>query len=348
MKKRIAVWMIWSWIFLCLAGCSNNSEIGNKGTENGENKETAEIFAMDTIMELTVYAENSSEVLSEARQMVQNYENLFSVNIGTSDVARLNKAAGEPVQVSEETYDLIQKSIGVSKLTEGLFDISVYPLVKAWGFTTETYRVPEQEEIQRILENVDYSNIKLGENNTVTLGKDMQIDLGGIAKGYVSQKLTDFFREKQVDAAIVSLGGNVQTCGTKPDGTPFIVGITNPEDGIGVLGTIEIGEKAVITSGSYQRYFEKDGIRYHHIMDKRTGAPAKSDLTSVTVIADNGESADSLATALFVMGKEEAIKFAEENTEIQLILVDTDYNIWTSEGITLNQMENGENEGTKK
>ncbi len=300
-------------------------------------KETAEIFAMDTIMDLTVYGESASELLIEARQLVQKYEGLFSVNTRTSDVAKLNQSSGRAVQVSPETYELIQKSIEISKKTEGLFDISIYPLVRAWGFTKEEYRVPEPEEHGRLLEKVDASKIRLEPDNRVTLPEGMEIDLGGIAKGYLSQKLTELLREGGAQAAVVSLGGNVQTFGKKPDGTPFMVGITDPSDGTSVLGTIRIGEKAVITSGSYQRYFEKNGKVYHHIIDKRTGAPAQSDLTSVTVIGEDGVAADSLATALFVMGKEKAVQFAASHPEIQLVLVDTKSQVWTSEGIEMEE-----------
>ncbi len=300
-------------------------------------KETAEIFAMDTIMDLTVYGGSASELLTEARQLVQKYEGLFSVNIKTSDVAKLNQSAGRPVQVSPETYELIQKSIGITKETEGLFDISIYPLVRAWGFTKGEYRVPEPEELRRLLEKVDASKIQLGPDNKVTLAEGMEIDLGGIAKGYLSQKLTELFREGGAQAAVVSLGGNVQTFGKKPDGAPFMVGITDPSDGTSLLGTVQVGEKAVITSGSYQRYFEKDGKVYHHIIDKRTGAPAQSDLTSVTVIGEDGVTADSLATALFVMGKERAVQFAASHSEIQLVLVDTESSIWTSEGLEMEE-----------
>ncbi len=239
--------------------------------------------------------------------------------------------------MSPETYELIQKSIEISKKTEGLFDISIYPLVRAWGFTKEEYRVPEPEELGRLLEKVDASKIRLEPDNRVTLPEGMEIDLGGIAKGYLSQKLTELFREGGAQAAVVSLGGNVQTFGKKPDGTPFMVGITDPSDGTSVLGTIRIGEKAVITSGSYQRYFEKNGKVYHHIIDKRTGAPAQSDLTSVTVIGEDGVAADSLATALFVMGKEKAVQFAASHPEIQLVLVDTKSQVWTSEGIEMEE-----------
>lgn len=333
MRKKIRK----SGIMLCVMAltCLVLMTVTGCGSTPVPEKETVEIFAMDTIMDLTVYGESASKLLTEARQLVQKYEGLFSVNTRTSDVAKLNQSSGRVVQVSPETYELIQKSIEISKKTEGLFDISIYPLVRAWGFTKEEYRVPEPEELGRLLEKVDASKIRLEPDNRVTLPEGMEIDLGGIAKGYLSQKLTELFREGGAQAAVVSLGGNVQTFGKKPDGTPFMVGITDPSDGTSVLGTIRIGEKAVITSGSYQRYFEKDGKKYHHIIDKRTGAPAQSDLMSVTVIGEDGVTADSLATALFVMGKEKAVQFAASHPEIQLVLVDTKSQIWTSEGIEM-------------
>ena len=335
MRKKIRK----SGIMLCVMAlvCLVLMTVTGCGSTPISEKETAEIFAMDTIMDLTVYGESASELLTEARQLVQKYERLFSVNTRTSDVAKLNQSSGRAVQVSPETYELIQKSIEISKKTEGLFDISIYPLVRAWGFTKEEYRVPEPEELGRLLEKVDASKIRLEPDNRVTLPEGMEIDLGGIAKGYLSQKLTELFREGGAQAAVVSLGGNVQTFGKKPDGAPFIVGITDPSDGTSLLGTVQVGEKAVITSGSYQRYFERDGKVYHHIIDKRTGAPAQSDLTSVTVIGGDGVTADSLATALFVMGKERAVQYAASHPEIQLVLVDTKSQIWTSEGIEMEE-----------
>ncbi len=322
-----------------MASSGRTTGQNTENAENTENREdgveTAEIFAMDTIMNLTIYGEGSAEAMTAAREMIRRYENLFSVNIEDSDVSKLNRAQGEPVSVAQETYELLERSIKLSEQTKGLFDVSIYPIVKLWGFTTEDYRVPSTTEVEKTLRQVDYKKIRLGENRTVSLEKGMEIDLGGIAKGYLSQKLMELFRERNVSGAIVSLGGNVQSYGKKPDGSPFTVGITDPSDGNSVYGKIEIGEKAVVCSGTYQRFFEKDGKRYHHIMDRRTGAPAGSDLTSVTVIADRGDEADALATALLVMGKEEAVAFAAEHDGIQLILIDAKNEAWTSEGIQL-------------
>lgn len=339
MRRQRIVCMI-SLCIVMLAGCSgvevpSSDRTQTSGTGAEETKQTAEIFAMNTIMNLTVYGEEASQLLKEARALIQTYEERLSVNVETSDVAKLNRAGGQPVQVSEETYELIQKSMAISEQTDGIFDISIYPLVRAWGFTEEEYRVPSEEERQKIAGSVDYRQIQLREDHTVVMPEQMQIDLGGIAKGYVSDKLMELFRDRGAKAAVVSLGGNVQTYGTKPDGTPFTVGLTDPADGESMLGTIEVGQTAVITSGSYQRYFEKDGVRYHHIMDKKTGAPAESDLTSVTVLCEHGDMADSIATAMFVMGKERAIAFEREHDDISCILIDKNGGIWMSEGIHL-------------
>lgn len=320
-------------IFLSLfcVGCESRNE------QETVSCETAEIFAMDTIMNLTVYGDQASELLSEARQMIQRYEQLFSVTIQTSDVAKLNRAGGETVQVAPETYDLLQKSVKRYKETEGLFNVSVYPLVRAWGFTTGNYRIPANAEIKHLLGNIDASRICLKEDNQVMLPKGMEIDLGGVAKGYLSQKLTEMFRERGALGAVICLGGNVQTFGKKPTGDSFLVGITDPSDGVSVLGTVRVGEKAVVTSGSYQRYFEKNGKNYHHIIDPATGKPAQSDLVSVTVLADDGTIADSLATALFIMGRDKTVEYVENHPEIQVVLVDNNSKIWTSEGVHLDK-----------
>lgn len=349
MVRRGILYLLCLCLFLFTA-CSF-SGAGDRGAEKGsgaqesavqngadprDKKESVELFAMNTVVTLTVYGEKASELLDEAKSMIYRYENMFSVNVENSDIDRLNRAGGEPVKVSADTYEIIRKGMEISAHTDGLFDISVYPLVRAWGFTTDEYRIPDEDERARLLETVDYTKIQLGENDTVTLLADMQIDLGGIAKGYVSQKLVDLFRDRKAEAAVISLGGNVQTYGKKTDGTLFTVGITDPADGSGIYGTIEVEETAVVTSGSYQRYFERDGVIYHHIIDKRTGAPAQTDLASVTVLSGDGTSADALATALFMMGKERAIAFDRENEDIKCILIDKNNQVWTSEGLTMN------------
>ena len=334
-NKHKKIWIL-AVVVLCAVAAVGVADVIQKRTAEQPNDEVSvgkdEIFAMDTVMDLTVYAKDTEKVLSAGRKLITQYEQHFSVNIEDSDISKCNRAEGKPVKVSDETYDLIRISKEMTEKTGGLFDISIYPIVRAWGFTTQDYKIPDESERKKLLSYVDASGITLGDDNTVTLKKGMEIDLGGIAKGYLSQKLVELFQKEGAVAGVVSLGGNVQTFGKKEDGSRFTIGITDPADGQSVLGTLEVDEKAVITSGSYQRYFEENGKRYHHIMDPRTGAPAESDLLSVTVICDRGEQGDALATSLFVMGKEKAIAYAKEN-DLSLILVDQNNEIWTSEGV---------------
>lgn len=336
MKQRIKMGIL---LFLLLTACCGCSGwfVTEEGTKQSAQQQTEpvtrEIFAMDTVMQLTIYDEGEQvvAVMDEAVQKLQRYEELFSVSRENSDVARLNRANGGKVTVSEDTYELIGKSIQLSKETDGLFDISIYPLVKLWGFTTQEYHIPDKEEQNLALSKVDYTKIKLLPECQVQLQADMEIDLGAIAKGYVSQKIMDFFREKKIRSAVVSLGGNVQTLGTKPDGTPFCIGIAEPSEEGSVYCTVEVQDRAVVTSGIYQRYFTKEGKNYHHIMDKRTGQPAENGLMSVTVIAKDGTAADALATALYVMGEEKARQYQSEHPEIAIILIRKDGTFWQSE-----------------
>ena len=301
-----------------LSGCEENTGTTSEGPV------TREVFAMDTIMDLTVYGENAGEAINQAVELIHQYDTLFSVTNPESDVAKINQAEGKPVAVSEETRDLLKRSLEVSEETQGIFDISIYPLVKVWGFTTGANTVPTKTEREAALAKVDYRKIQLLSDGRVQIEKGMELDLGAVAKGYLSQKLMELFQAQGVTSAIVSLGGNVQTIGKKPEDAPFVIGITNPADGTSIYGTLEAENKAVVTSGIYQRNFREAGKLYHHIMDKSTGMPAENTLASVTVVAEDGTTADALATALYVMGEEKAMEYQKNHPEIQLILIRKD------------------------
>ncbi len=336
----------WTFIMICLLlGLSLLSACGSGNGMEGQNssdqlKLTREIYAMDTIMNLTLYGfqkegEELSKkelggIMNQAVALVGHLEDLFSVTEADSDISKINAADGAPVAVSHETYELLEQCIRYSDITEGFFDVSVYPLVKLWGFTTGEYRVPAEDEIRQVKSQIDYRKIRLSNGAQVQIGKGMQIDLGAAAKGYLSQKLMELFRQKGVESAIVSLGGNVQTMGKKEDGSRYRIGIVDPADGTSIYGTLEVENKAVITSGTYQRYFERDGRTYHHIMDRRTGKPAENGLASVTVITEDGTMGDALATALFVMGEERAVEYQKEHSEIDMILIRKDGSLWQS------------------
>lgn len=320
---RIKYWVSFFLVLaMILPGCSASLE---------EKKTEREIFAMDTIMKLTFYGENGEQAMPVAISEIQKMEKMFSVTNNKSEISKINEAKGEKVTVSKETYDLLSACIQFGKDTEGLFDISIYPLVKLWGFTTEKYRVPDKTERDAVIQKIDYKKIELLPNYQVRIPSGMAIDLGAAAKGYLSQKIIDICKAKKVTSCILSLGGNVQTIGVKPDHSEYTVGITDPSDGSSIYGTLHAKDKAVITSGIYQRNFKKDGKLYHHIMDKRTGMPAENNLASVTVIANNGAMADAYATALSVMGEKKAIEFQKKHPQIQIILIRKDGTFYQSE-----------------
>lgn len=307
-----------------------------KETKTAETPATAEIFAMDTVMNITVYGEEREKAVDEARKIIREYDNLWSEAKEDSDISKINQNSGSYVTVEPATYDLLKQSAAVSKLTNSMFDITLEPVVKLWGFHNKVYRVPTEKEKEAARAKADYRKIKFAGDYPngscqVKIEKGMEIGVGGIAKGYTSDKIISKFREMKVSAAILSLGGNVQTLGYKAGNKPFRVGITNPLSSESILGTLDVTDRAVITSGNYERYFEKDGRRYHHIMDRRTGAPAENTLASVTVIGESGTMCDGLSTALFVMGKEKALEFQNVHTEFDVILITGDGEIISTE-----------------
>lgn len=326
--KRLFYIIFFAAGFLFLTSCENKAQMET----DSEYRVQKEIFAMDTFMDLTVYGSQADEAVKKGISFIHDLEEKFSVTDAKSDIARLNGANGKAVTVSKETYELISFCKEISDATDGCLDISIYPIVKAWGFTTDSMHIPSKEEIEKASLFVDYKKIMLLDNERIKLEKGMEIDLGAAAKGYLSQKLIDMWKEMGVTSAIVSLGGNVQTLGVKPDGNDYVVGITDPSDGSSIYGTLKAQDKAVVTSGIYQRYFEENGVRYHHIMDSRTGEPAENDLASVTVITECGWKADALATALYVMGPEKAKEYQQKNPDIEVILIYKNGDFWQSEG----------------
>ncbi len=294
----------------------------NRSAKNDSASE--QIFAMDTVMNLTVYKTDGmvgepEDVLKEMRECVYRMENELSVTKDDSEIAKLNAASGVAVQVSDETYELLNKAIEVAKDTDGSFDPTLYPIVKLWGFTTGEHHVPSDDEINSELRRVGYDKVELL-SGEVSIAENAEIDLGACAKGYLSDKLCDILREHKT-SGIVSLGGNVQSVGTKPDGEEFTVGIVDPKDTSKIYKKITSKNEAVVTSGNYERFFEKDGKRYHHIMESRTGAPSDNGLASVTVIGPSGFYCDAYATAFFVMGEDKTNEFLKNNSDYKAAFI---------------------------
>ncbi|MCD8149644.1 MAG: FAD:protein FMN transferase [Clostridiales bacterium] len=281
-----------------------------------------DFFAMDTYMTLTAYGENAQEAVEAGIAEINRLDALLSTGDTDSEIYRINEAGGGVL--SDETSYLVRRSLDVYESTGGLYDISIYPVMDLWGFTgtdEEDFSVPEESVLEETLALVDAGKITLAENEdgetVLTMEEGMQIDLGGIVKGYADDRVAEIFAEYGVECGIINLGGSVRVVGTKTDGSLWRVGVQDPEDSSGYLGGLAVSDVSVVTSGGYERYFddEETGIRYHHIIDPRTGYSAYNGLISVSIVSEDGTLADALSTSLFIMGTEEAIAYCEEHCE---------------------------------
>ena len=290
-----------------------------------------ELFAMDTYMKMTAYGKGAKEALDKAASEIRRLDSLWSVGQENSEVSRIN--AARTGTVSPETAELLEMALTLHQETEGALDITIYPVMELWGFTGENRKVPSEEELKKTLALVDAGQIRF-DGETITLGVGQGIDFGAIAKGYTSSYIMKVLKEQGVTGAILSLGGNVQCMGTKPDGSKWHIGIQRPDGGDGYLGVLTLTDKAVITSGGYERYFEENGTIYHHIIDPETGYPADSGLTSVTIVSADGALADALSTACFILGKEKAEAYWKAHADqFDMILYTEEGELLITEGL---------------
>ncbi|MCX4347591.1 MAG: FAD:protein FMN transferase [Lachnospiraceae bacterium] len=295
-----------------------------------------EFFAMDTFMRVVACGEKerANAAVLAAQEEVYRLEGMFSTEKETSEIYQANKSGGG--EISGETFDLLQRAVQLWEMTGGAFDITVYPHMRAWGFTDGQYRVPDASEISGLLEKTGASGVLFNkEEGSVKYNVEgMQVDLGGIVKGYAAARIMEIYQKEGLSGGLVSLGGNVQVFGTKPDGSPWRIGLKNPEGGKEYLGVLQAKDLAVVTSGGYERYFEQDGARYHHILDPATGYPAGAGLLCATVVSADGTLADGLSTAVFIMGMERAVEFwREHSTEFDMVLYTEEGELYVTEGI---------------
>ena len=329
MAKFKTVVMTSVFIVFLLCGCESKAE----PNVSDDISMTRDVFAMDTFMNMKAYGSNAEKALSEAEKRVYSLENELSVTSESSDIWSINHSQGEAVTICDDTAKLVNKAIEIGDKTNGALDITLYPVLKEWGFTGEEYKIPEQSVLNELLSYVDYSKIDI-EGNTIIVPEKAEIDLGAVAKGYTGDEIMKIFKENGVKSAIVSLGGNVQALGSKPDGSDWKVAVRNPFSPDTDMCVITISDKAVITSGNYERFFTDDnGNRYWHILDPADGRPADNGFVSVTVIGDCGLDCDALSTALFVEGYENTKDFLRNNDGYDLILVTDDNIIFYTEGL---------------
>ena len=334
MSKKLRKWSCYV-ALLAIGMCIALSSCKKAGISEKAKKEQAysrDIFAMDTYMSLTAYGEHGEEAVKAAEEEIHHLDNIWSIVSKDGEVYNINKkGTGE---ISKDTKTVLEYAKRLNEETEGAFDVTIYPLMDLWGFTTQKYHVPTKEELRQAMARVGQEYMTI-EDDTLTLGEQQQMDLGGIAKGYTSSRIMEIFKEHGVTSGMVSLGGNVQVLGTKVNGDKWNVGIRNPKGSDGeLIGAVSVADRTVITSGGYERYFEEDGKTYHHIIDPFTGYPAENGLISVTIISKDGTLADGLSTALFVMGTKQATEYwKEHHEEFEAVFVTDESKVYVTEGL---------------
>lgn len=311
----------------------------------------SEDFALDTIINQEVYGANAQKAIEEVSAKIYELDALWTINSPGGDINKLNSSAGQGyVELDPETISILRKAYEIADLSGGAaFDITVGPLVNAWGICSDNPQVPASDTIAQLLALVDYHDVLIdAETNSVSMQKPGQmVDLGGIAKGYIGDLAIEIYKKHGIESAYINLGGNVVVLGSKPDGSAWRVGIQDPRGGNGeIVGVVSVIDQAVVTSGDYQRYFIADGKRYSHLLDPKTGFPADSGLMSVTIVASSSTVADGLAKT-FVLGLEQGMALIERYGEAEAIFITEDKEIYVTPGLQENfELEDATNEYT--
>lgn len=299
---------------------------------------TATAFKLNTVVTVTLYDSGKQELLQQALDLCDEYEQIFSRTLPESELYRLNagtlpKEDGAYI-ISDPLAELIGEGLRYSELSDGAFDISIGPVSSLWDFTSKAAGLPDTQELTKALELVDYRQVYL-EGNRIRFGMEgMQLDLGAIAKGYIADRIKEFLISEGVESAILDLGGNILCIGKRPDGSPFRIGIQRPfAQRSETAAVAQIDGKSVVSSGIYERYFEKDGIFYHHILNPQTGFPYDTGLVSVTIISDCSADGDGLSTSCFALGLEKGMELAESLPGVYAAFITEDGKLHFSEGM---------------
>jgi len=328
-KKILSLFIILLLTLGLISGCGVSNPISQSG------------FYFDTVITVTLYDASKESALKGCFDLAEQYESYFSNTLPDSDISKINAAGGAPVTVHEETIELLQKGISYGKLSDGAFDITIGKLSDLWDISlkalleeTDASMVPSESEIAEALSTVDYTCIKIDGNEVSLTNPDAKIDLGGIAKGYIADKMKEYLTEQGVESALINLGGNVLTVGEKPDGSPFTIGIQYPfkEDGSSIA-SVKVTDETVVSSGIYERYFEVEDTLYHHILDPHTGYPYDNELLGVTIVTRDSVDGDALSTICFALGLEKGMAFIEALDGTEALFITEDYELHTTSGM---------------
>jgi thiamine biosynthesis lipoprotein len=315
-------------VIATLAGCSD--KLSKPVSETRQ--------LLGTTCTVTLYDRAPRGIFEKVFARIDEIERRMTLNGTGSEVIAVNEAAGRaPAAVSPDTFSVISAGLEYSRLSQGAFDITIGPLVKSWGIGSDSARVPPEHEIREKLALIDYTKVRTDERSgTVYLEEPgMMLDLGAIAKGYAADETVRILTENGVKSAIIDLGGNIMLVGKKSDGTDWRIGVQDPDGMRGsYIGVIESGPGAVVTSGVYERFFVRDGVRFHHILDTETGYPVDNGLTSVTIVTPRSTDADGLSTSVFSLGLEKGIELIEHLPGVEAIFLTWDKQIWITSGLT--------------
>lgn len=323
--KRRYISIVLTFCLLLLSGCTtpvSKDSISKSG-----------IF-FDTLISIKLWGTNDSSILEHCFKLCSEYENKFSRTIPESEISKINQSNGVPVEVSDETVELIKKALYYSELSNGAFDITIAPLSSLWDFKNNDGNVPAPTLIQEAKSHVNYKNVVVDGNTVQLLDPKAALDLGGIAKGYIADRLKEYLEKEGVKHAMINLGGNVLTVGNKPDGKPFHIGIQKPfGEQNETIASIPVDDRSVVSSGVYERYFKKNGKIYHHLLDSSTGYPKESNLLSVTIISDSSADGDALSTACFILGLENGLKLINQLDNVDAVFITDNYQLHCTEKI---------------
>lgn len=341
--KKIRYLSLCSILLFILSGCSynrseNTADTADLDDGNSESEYiTGTDFLLNTVVTINIYDKQEEAILDGCFDLIAKYENIYSRTSETSELYTLNNRTAPmkdgKYQISDELADILTAGLYYSKITNGAFDISIEPVSSLWNFTASTPVVPKDADIKAVLPYINYDYIHLNGNEITFDNDDVGIDLGAIAKGYIADRVKDYLLSKGVKSAMINLGGNVLCVGSKPDGTPFHVGIQKPfADRNETIAVMDISDLSVVSSGVYERFFEVDGKSYHHILNPDTGYPYDNGLISVTIISKKSTDGDGLSTSTLALGLEKGLELIESLPDTYAVFIDSDYNIYYSKG----------------
>lgn len=339
MVRAVRLWIAAA--AMVLGGCGKDADLVRDGIRDKvaaviqKDPITKSDFLLNTFVTVTIYDSQDETLLDGSMELCRTYEGLLSKTIESSEISKINnrEKGTDRVKVSEATAELIGEGLEFSRISDGAFDITIEPVSSLWDFTGGQAVIPEKEALAQAVKQVDYRMVSVEKDQVVLASPDTRIELGAIAKGYIADRIKEYLMGEGVESAIINLGGNVLCIGEKPDGSDFKIGLQKPfKDRNETIAVLNIRDQSVVTSGVYERHFEKDGINYHHILNPETGYPYDNGLLSVTIVSPRSVDGDGLSTTCFSMGLEDGMALLDSMPEVYGYFITEDYEVHYSEG----------------